>query len=194
MVVQLRRLKGETTDLTDEALVAACGAGDSAALGVLFDRYHNPARRFLSRLLGARGDEVEDLIQATFLEVWRSSQKFGRRSAVRTWILGISANLARHHLRSEQRRAVAFGVLSYRPEADSGNDPSDAAVRRQLVDRIGRALQELPHDLKVAFVLCDLEEVQGVEAARVLGVRPGTLWRRLHEARKALRAALEVAP
>ena len=51
-------------------------------------------------------------------------------------------------------------------------------------------MDALPHDLRAAFVLCDLEEMPGVEAARALDVRAGTLWRRLHEARRALRAAL----
>ena len=59
------------------------------------------------------------------------------------------------------------------------------------MSRLRDALGELSHDLRAAYVLCDLEDVPGVEAARVLGVRAGTLWRRLHEARRALRDAIE---
>jgi RNA polymerase sigma-70 factor (ECF subfamily) len=53
------------------------------------------------------------------------------------------------------------------------------------------ALAELPFDLRSAFVLCDLEEMSGADAAAALDVRPGTLGRRLFEARRALRAAVE---
>jgi DNA-directed RNA polymerase specialized sigma24 family protein len=63
--------------------------------------------------------------------------------------------------------------------------------RHEALRRIERVLEALPHDLRVAFVLCDLEGISGVDAARTLGVRPGTVWRRLHEARKELRARLE---
>ena len=63
------------------------------------------------------------------------------------------------------------------------------------MQRLLVALDDLPHDLREAFVMCDLEEVAGVDVARALGVREGTLWRRLHEARRALRCALtEKAP
>jgi len=59
------------------------------------------------------------------------------------------------------------------------------------VQLLAAALDRLPHDLRTVYVLCDLEDLPGVEAARVLGLRDGTLWRRLHEARRALREAIE---
>jgi RNA polymerase sigma-70 factor (ECF subfamily) len=64
-------------------------------------------------------------------------------------------------------------------------------MRAQQVHRLAAALEDLPHDLRTAYVLCDLEDVPGVDAARVLGIRAGTLWRRLHEARRALRDAID---
>ena len=67
-------------------------------------------------------------------------------------------------------------------------------MRAQQLDRLASALETLPHDLRTAYVLCDLEEVPGIEAARILDVRPGTLWRRLHDARRALRASIEGDP
>ena len=70
----------------------------------------------------------------------------------------------------------------------------DAMVERQrLMARIGDAIGTLPHDLQVAFALCDLEQLPGIEVARALRIPEGTLWRRLHQARRAIRAALEGA-
>ena len=69
--------------------------------------------------------------------------------------------------------------------------PDEQAERRELLARVAEALAALPHDLQVAFVLCDLEQVPGVEVARALGVPEGTIWRRLHVARKAVRASVE---
>ena len=73
----------------------------------------------------------------------------------------------------------------------SSAPPDDAIQARQLLALISEAQRQLPHDLRVVFVMCDLEDVPGAEGARILGLREGTLWRRLHEARKALRAGLE---
>jgi DNA-directed RNA polymerase specialized sigma24 family protein len=56
--------------------------------------------------------------------------------------------------------------------------------------RIERALERLSPEHRAAFLLCELEEVPGPEAASLLGVKVGTLWRRLSEARARLRAAL----
>jgi RNA polymerase sigma-70 factor (ECF subfamily) len=189
VLLPLRRAAGATAELSDEALVAACVTFERAALGALFDRYHARVHRFLWRLVGTRPHDVDDLVQATFLEVWRCAADYRGRSPVRTWVLGISANLARHHVRSGLRRTAAFEVLRGSPAAPV--DPTEAAGHRELVGRLGHALEALPEPLRVAFVMCDLEEIPGVEAAQALGVRPGTMWRRLHEARKALRTALE---
>src|SRR3954454_20691012 len=92
-------------DVSDEALVAACAAGDLSALGTLFDRFAGPVFGFLGRL---RADpfDLEDLVQTTFLEVRRTARRY--RASVKTWILAIAANVARHHVRSEvRRRALA---------------------------------------------------------------------------------------
>jgi RNA polymerase sigma factor (sigma-70 family) len=189
-VVSLHRAPSDIDRLSDEALVAACAVGEPLALGALFDRFHPRLYRFVSRMIGASAPDVDDLVQATFFEVWRSAARFRGQSAPLTWMFGIAANLTRHHIRSEQRRAAAVLAVAERPSPPSP-DISEAAAHRQAVERMAAAMEELPHHLKTAFVLCDLEGIRGVEAARALDVRPGTFWRRLHEARKALRATFE---
>jgi RNA polymerase sigma factor (sigma-70 family) len=190
-VLPLRRHASGPSEMSDEALVAACGVGDSPALGMLFDRHHDAVYRFLSRLVRATAAEADDLVQITFLEVWRSASRFGGKGAVKSWIFGVAANVARHHVRGEVRRRVALaGAAENGGGGDTVRSPDEALMQAQLVDRVGAALNTLSHDQRVTFVMCDLEDVPGVEAARVLGIREGTLWRRLHDARKALRAVL----
>ena len=190
-LLAFRRAPDKTPEeLSDEALVAACAIGESTALGTLYDRHHRPVSRFVSRLSCGPASDVEDLVQCTFIEVWKSAARFHKRGAVRSWIFGISANLSRHYVRSEVRRRSAMDGLSERPQA-SVSTPDDRVQRAQMVDRLGLALADLSYEQRVAFVLCDIEEMSGVEAAHALGIRKGTLWRRLHDARKSLRKALE---
>jgi DNA-directed RNA polymerase specialized sigma24 family protein len=59
-----------------------------------------------------------------------------------------------------------------------------------ILARLPEAIAELPHDLRAAFVLVDLEGEKGTAAAEALDVPEGTLWRRVFHARKALREAL----
>ncbi len=190
-VVPLRRMderRAALSELSDEALLAACAVGDSAALGALFDRYHEPIYRLVSRLLRTDPAEIDDLVQTTFLEAWRAAARFAGRGAVKSFLFGIAANTVRHHVRNARRRRTL--LASWQPPTHHAG-PDDALAHAQQVNRLAAALDALPHDLRVVYVLCELEDLPGVEAARVLDVRPGTLWRRLHEARRALRIALD---
>lgn len=189
-LVPLRRVSGETAQMSDEALLAACGTGDAAALGALFDRFHDAVYRFAGRLTTTDDLARDDLVQATFLELRRTAASFRGTSSVRTWILGVAANVARHALRGERRRRDR--QARYLDHVATAPVQVDEQVeRRRLLARIEEALAALPRDLQIAFILCDLEQLPGDEVARVLAIPEGTLWRRLHTARKAIRTAIE---
>lgn len=191
-ILEFRQSKKPTMEVSDAALIAACAIGEHAALGTIYDRHHRPLFRFLSRVVSAPASDREDLVQCTFIEVWKSAARFHGKGSVRSWIFGIAANLSRHYIRSEIRRRVAMDGLAARPEGEVAS-PDKSIAQAQLVDQLATALGNLSHDQRVAFVLCDVEEMSGVAAAQALGVRKGTLWRRLHDARKRLRSDLERA-
>jgi RNA polymerase sigma-70 factor (ECF subfamily) len=176
--------------LSDETLVAECAAGVNGALAELFRRHCDRVRRVLARLPGVDRRDLDDLVQATFLEVYRSASRYEARAAVGTWILSIAVNIMRHHVRGEVRlRAMKVAVA--RGDLRPVVRPDDDASRRELLGRLEGALAALPQDLQLAFTMCELEGIKGVEVARILGMREGTLWRKLHEARCKLREALE---
>ena len=186
----LRRVEGTVAELSDETLLLAVAGQDPAALGALFDRFHGDVYAFLARTTRASHDELDDLVQTTFLEIRRSAGRYARRSSVKTWIFGVAVNVARHHARGEgRRRAVHERWAEDGPSAPPG--PDAISERAELLERLARAVDGLPYDLRIAYVMCVVEEVPCKDAASVLGVREGTLWRRLHEARAAVRAELE---
>jgi RNA polymerase sigma-70 factor (ECF subfamily) len=189
-LVPLRRVAGEIAEMSDEALLAACGTGDGAALGALFDRFSVAVYRFAARLATTDDLARDDVVQATFLEVRRTAHTFRGTSSVKTWILGVAANVARHTLRTERRRRDRQAKFVERMTAVPAQ-VDEQVERRKLLARVADALAALPRDQQVAFILCDMEQLPGVEVARVLEIPEGTLWRRLHTARKAIRAAIE---
>jgi RNA polymerase sigma factor (sigma-70 family) len=186
----IRRVEGTVAELSDESLLLAVADDDQAALGALFDRFHRDVYAFLSRMTGASHDELDDLVQSAFLEVHRAASKFERRSAVKTWIFGIAVNVARHHARGEGRRRAAHQRWAEDAPAAAPR-PDAVSERAQLLERLAQAVDELPYDHRIAYVMCVVEEVPCKEAALALGLREGTLWRRLHEARARVRAAME---
>jgi RNA polymerase sigma-70 factor, ECF subfamily len=189
-VLPLHRIDGLAEEMSDEALLAACAQGDAAALGALFDRHHRAVYRFVARLSMADDADLDDLVQSTFLTVQRSARRFRGGSAVRTWIFGVAVNIVRREARGRGRRQRLAAAVAHEPRRPSiGLD--EAAARRQQVARLLTALADLPEPLRAGFVMCQLEGIPGPEAARALGVRVGTLYRRLHDARRRLRVVLE---
>lgn len=185
---RIEERRAALSEISDEALLAACAVGDSAALGALFDRHHEAVYRLVSRLMRSDPAETDDLVQTTFLHTWRSAARFRGVGSVKSFLFGIAANTVRHYVRTAMRRRTA--TAEWEPPI-ARNAPDDVLARNQQVNRLAHALDDLPQDLRAAYVLCDLEDIPGVDAARMLDVRAGTLWRRLHEARRALRAAIE---
>jgi RNA polymerase sigma-70 factor (ECF subfamily) len=176
--------------LSDHALLANCAAGDNAALEELFHRHGDNVHRVLDRLAHVDRQDLEDLVQATFVEVKRSAARFDFRSAVTTWIFGIALNVARNSVRGHVRQRRAMETVAETTFSD-GRGPEERASQRQLAIRLQAAFDTLPPELRTVFTLCDLEGVRGVDAARILKIPQGTVWRRLHDARSRLRAAIE---
>jgi RNA polymerase sigma-70 factor (ECF subfamily) len=197
---QLVRLRPTTeAALTDEGLVAACATGDRAACAQLFERHVDAVHRFIARMRGSDSDAVDDLVQATFIAAFQSAARYRGADAaranirVRGWLYGIAANIVRKHARTEIRRKHALAVVAEQlPKSPTLS--SSATTDTITLSRLPAAIAALPHDLRAAFVLVDLEGERGVDAAAALGIPEGTLWRRVYHARKSLREALGGEP
>ena len=191
-LIPFKQVQGIPQEMSDDALLAACAAGDSAALAALFDRHHRGVQRFLARVYRLDPVDLEDILQVVFLEVFQKAGRFKAQSSVSSWIMGIALNKARHHIRSATRRRSLFEALTERWSGPSQSlRPDVEAEGRETLARFDVALRALPEHLRVVFVMCELEGVAGVDAARALDLREGTLYRRLHQARERLKAAIE---
>jgi RNA polymerase sigma-70 factor (ECF subfamily) len=183
-VIQLRAEPVSVESLSDDALIAACGTGDRGARALLFERFLAVVHRFVARMRGSDPDAIEDLVQATFISAFQSAPRY-RGGNAKGWLLGIAANHTRTYARGEIRRKRALGVVA--DEAPRTVEPGNLA----LLSKLPQAIASLPHDLRAVVVLVDLEGERGADAATALGIPQGTMWRRLYNARQALRAALE---
>jgi RNA polymerase sigma factor (sigma-70 family) len=180
---------------SDAELLVAVAAGDLRALGELFDRHQPALRRYLSRMGIPRAD-VDDLVQATFLEITRAAPSFDPSHAGRSWIFGVASIMLRRHRRFLHRAAAhiraAARIRSWlTPEPEAESTPSELFERAETEKRFARAFAALSEKKREAFVLVTLEGLSGEEAAQALGVPVNTIWTRLHHARLALSAAIE---
>ena len=171
--------------------MANCARGDDAALEELFHRHGNNVYRVLDRLAHVDQQNLEDMVQATFVAVKRFAGRFDFRSAVTTWIFGIALNVARNTLRGQARQRRAMEAVAETDTFREGRSPEQRASDRQLIVRLDAAFDALPPDLRTVFTLCDLEGLRSVDVARLLKIPQGTVWRRLHDARTRLRKLVE---
>ncbi len=189
-VVRIRKPAESTPKWSDEAVAHAVSSGDPAAVAEMFDRFHGPVSRYLSRIVGS-GPDVDDLLQNTFMQVARGQTRFEGRSTVLTWLLGIATNVARHHVRSKVRQDRLLQAVAQESAPALEPDPGAAAEARQVLRRAQRVLDGLPDEQRFAFVLCELEGLRARDAARILETSETSVWKKVSDARKALRLGLE---
>lgn len=163
--------------------------GEIAALAEAYDAHHEHVRAFAHRLVGDEAS-AEDLVQETFIALPRAMKAYRGDGALRTFLIGIAANHARHHVRAASRRRAAY-ARSHEVDAPvTCEGPEERAERRELAAVLTRALDELPFDQRVAIVLCEVEDRTSSEAAQIVGAPEATVRTRVYHAKKKLREYL----
>jgi RNA polymerase sigma-70 factor (ECF subfamily) len=177
------------TDTSSISLVASVRDGDNAALAELYDQHAGALLAFARRLLGDHA-AAEDLVHEVFIAAPSAFGRFQGQASVRTFLISIAVNHARHHLRSASRRRAATERFAREPESMFSGTPEEQLGRHGLAQALNSALDQLPLDQRVAFVLCEVEERTSREAAEIVGVPEATVRTRLFHAKRKLRDEL----
>jgi RNA polymerase sigma-70 factor (ECF subfamily) len=181
--------RSRRSESSDEDWLPHIAAGDLSCLGLMFDRHAIELGRFIARL-GVDDGDVDDLVQATFLLVPRAAPGF-RGGAVRAWLFGLAVNLVRRHRRSLARMASRIAAWAMERGTDAPETPGQALEARESADRAKRFLARLSPKKREVFVMVAMEGLGPEETAAALGIPIGTVWTRLHHARRELRAHLQ---
>lgn len=160
------------------------GAGQLGALGELYDRHQAPLRSFIARATRDAHD-VDDLVHATFLSAARCAQRYDGRASCRPWLIGIAAQLLRRRRRAGSRLVEILSSL--KNTLQPPRDPQPAFQARTDVER---ALGLLSEPKRVTLLLAEVEGLSCEEIAHALQVPIGTVWTRLHAARRELRKVM----
>jgi RNA polymerase sigma-70 factor, ECF subfamily len=179
---------GAAADSSLDALTDRVARGESKAIGEVYDLHHAAVRAFARRLLG-EPTAAEDLVHEVFVSLPKAMRNFQGHSSLRTFLISIAVNHSRHFMRSAARRRAAMDRFARERVAEPSEAPE--AERYELALLLARALDQLPHDQRVAFVLCEVEERTSPEAAKIVGVPEATLRTRVFHAKRKLRTLLE---
>ena len=175
---------------SDAGLVRRFREGDQSAFDEIVVRHRDSVFRFVRARLGVLQNEAEDVTQDVLVLVYRRLDHFEERSRLRTWILGVAANVCR-----ERRRAAASRPLgldrqgaseSLRALPDGGPGLVAALEKRNLQDAVRSAIEALAPPHRQVILLREIEGLSYDEMAVLLEVPVGTVRSRLHNARAAL--------
>lgn len=179
------------SEFDDSQVVQRFLDGDERAFGELVDRYDTRLVNFVYRTVGDR-ERAQDLVQETFIRVYRHLHRFDQSKKFSTWIYTIASNLAKNELRNRSRNPlVLFQTIKKNWDADHRPlewedetlKPDDLFRKRHLKEVVDKAVQELPEHHRIVFVLRELEGRTYEEIAEITETNLGTVKSRLNRAR-----------
>jgi RNA polymerase sigma-70 factor (ECF subfamily) len=182
--------------LDEKHLVKCAAAGDRHAFRAIMKRCNQHLFRVARAVVGS-DDEAEDVLQAAYLAAFAAIAAFRRESSLLTWLTAITLNEARGRLRKRRPtldlimldqatdRIVPFPavVLADNPEAET--------ARAQVRGMLETAIDALPMDFRIVFMLREVEGFSVEEVSDQLGILPGTVKTRHFRARRLLRQTFE---
>jgi RNA polymerase sigma-70 factor (ECF subfamily) len=148
----------------DAELVAACVAGDALAQRALFRREYPRVNATVFRLVGSARD-ADDLVQETFIAVFRGLARFRGDSKLSTWIDRIAVRVVFHHIRSRGKTPISLDLIGDL-EGASGTTDAQAHARDGL-RRLYAALAELSAESRTAFALYAIDGRSIAEVAKL---------------------------
>lgn len=182
---------------SDSLSIRALKAGDKQEYSHLVEKYSDPVYRLGLRMLNSEQD-AEDILQETFIKVFKNIQHFEERSSLSTWIYRIAMNEALMHLRKRHPEMVS---IDEEPDTEEGSMepreildwcclPEEEFSTAETRAELDQAIQQLPETLKSVFLLRDIEGLSIRETAEALNIKEPAVKTRLLRARLRLRESL----
>lgn len=187
-----------TFTIDDHALVHAAQNGDKRAFAQLIEKYEQRVYNLARKMVRDQQD-AEDVLQETFISVYRHLGDFQGDAAFATWLYRIATNASLMKLRGRKAPALSLdepmesdagdGAMP-REIIDWGVTPEEALLSTEVRAQMDEAIDTLPESLRAVFVLRDIEGLSVQETSDVLGISVPNVKTRLHRARMALRENL----
>jgi RNA polymerase sigma-70 factor (ECF subfamily) len=176
-------------------LIVRSKEGDPGAFRQLVEYYQGYAYALAARLL-ADEDDARDVVQESFIRVWKHLVKYDPRARFTTWLYRIVTNLSYDRIKANTRRArvIAPGsdeVIASAP--DPVRSTEQDVQTEQTLNEINDLAGDLPPRQRIVFVLRDLHDLSIREVSEITGIPSGSVKTNLYHARQAIRGRLTKA-
>jgi len=180
---------------TDEVLIKRFQDGETDAFTELVSRYKDPLFNYVSRMLKDRV-YAEDIVQETFVRVYRNRDRYQQIAKFSTWIYTIAINLTKTELRRQNlRRFFSLSGVSDSGKAlelpDNKINLEKSAEDSIVGQKIKEAIDQLPKTFREVIILRDIQELSYEEISKITGVPLGTVKSRVNRGRTRLQILLK---
>lgn len=179
-------------DMSDEDVMEKLQDGEMEAFDIIVHRYKDRLHNFLYRYTHNHED-CEDLVQETFLRVYRSRYSYQRIAKLSTWMYTIALNLAKSMYKKKQRMSlISIHADESNPDdremeiTDSNILQDDELHLKDSMNELEKALMELNDNFKEVIVLRDIQQLTYEEISEITGAAMGTVKSRINRARTQL--------
>lgn len=186
---------GGLQKLSDEELMGRFQGDDVQAFNILVDRYKNQLLNFIFRFIGDH-TVAEDLVQETFLRLYKKKHYYKEIAKFSTWIYTIAGNLAKSELRRKKRRTF-FSINNASNDdqdfdlPDPDSNPMEKTETSMTMIEIQNAINKLPEHFKEVVLMRDVQELSYEEIADALKIPLGTVKSRVNRGRIKLQEQLQ---
>ena len=188
-------IKGQldsVSDKTDEQLVDAFKNGDEKAFEIIIYRYKHRLTR-LAWSVVHNEDDAMDIVQESFIKVYRKLHSFQGTSKLYTWLYRIVMNHSIDYVRKRPSAVIVpVDEMMHEPASkDKSMRPDINLLNKELNKKIFEAVDKLPEKQKKAVILREVEDLSYNEIAEIMSCTVGTVMSRLYYAREKLREILK---
>ena len=180
----------------DTRMIASAKSGDKAAFGKLIRKYEKTVYSFAFKICRDK-EKAEEAMQETFINAYRGLKSFSGNSKFSTWLYRIvTNNCLMMHRKKSREPVVSLEDLELFRESGGlqaphwGETPHDAVLNKELKEVLDGAIQKLPLEYRIVFVMRDVEGLSTEEVGKALKLSVPAIKSRLHRARLFLRNEL----
>lgn len=162
--------------------------GDRNAFGQL-TREFLPRVYQLCRKMGLSHDEADDMTQETFIKAYQALERFEEGRPFWNWIARIANNNVINYLKRKRREIggeEGDGIVGQQAASATASNPHTAVVAREMETRVEQAIEKLPHDFRVVYLMRMQLDYSYEAIAATLAIPVGTVMSRLKRARDRL--------
>lgn len=189
-----------TGENEDADLVRRCLSGDQRACRDLVRRYERPVYSVLMRVV-RRSEDAEDLVQETFVKVFRALERYDPERSFAAWIFTIASRLAIDHLRRRRVQTVSLNVTDAgsgeertMDVEDTGLKPDEVTSHAEEEVQANELIDSLPEHYRIVVLLRHQQDLSYEEISEALNLPLGTVKARIHRARALLKDRIQGPP